>query len=905
MLLLVNYLTEQEWKQATIFSARLDLIGKQVEVLYKNYANALKNETVSFKIAKKNLESLLGEFTRILMTHTQLENPYQALLEAERYAVWLKGRQCYETQFFLPVKKEDDTLNDGITFSERPVYDQELLGLDYLNHDNFWFQSLKAWQQNFINDNRAVLSTCSIPAALRHIPGLANASFHHCQMNNKNVLTYFRHATQVPIDLLKEKKAKNEQFRITCLNIASQIRQSIEKRESQKTYNSLGEIIILTQSFLSPGKAAHLKARLMSDASDNDTNIYTLKEKAIRLFQNALANPDELIQADNSTFLFFTPEEREKKKQLYYKDFLNKWGLMTKENKTVQYKHYRPLKITLLSTNHPLNVLRHLEAYSLQNTHNELNTALLLGVIARYLTYSQLTHHYFRNNNQWDNKRLPQLLASWAHLELDTQLSELIERLTLCENGAKIANHNLFIIRCIKNLLTVDRKVFLDKNIVLLLDALQTLLSIPNGQGVLSLDERHKPQLRSIAEIVLVNCLNGIVWLACKSGKDRTGGAAAAADAAAIYYQQKKKFPHYQDNKQDREDYLTLLKEVLNSGHQQHIAFENAPGAQGLMRSIYFLPFDLKLDKNKVLRETQLASLNKLKAKKMSDKPFFYHKILKEGLRDIKDKTQKLTIDPHSTVGDWNQNWTHYFINGKSVATLRKHQPFENENDLSRFIGIHLLQEIQEETLKKYYEILVLYAFHQEGFLQAFSTLSLQTMNKYHHSLCLDHLDVHVNLSWLDKSKSIQIEEIGYAKKKKNSNGESAQLLKNEALILQTYSCIGLKFDSVKNRGYQLDVKIQNASVDCFNEPFKSIFLKELNFLEVFIGFIQSLLIAIKRHFDERFKKSCSVLDEKWLIKANSIFFQKPEGTDKWASKKDNEREFQNDFLNIRSHESR
>ena len=894
ILLLINYLTQQEWKQATIFSARLTLICNKIDVLYKNYVNNFKNEAItSFQVAKNSLENLLSAFIEILVVHTKLKDPAQALFEAERYAVWLKGRQCFETRFLLPMK-ENPGLKGWVVLNEAPVYDQELLRADYLNKDSFCFKSLAPWQRNFIRDNQNVLSGSAIPAALRNIPGLANVSFHNCKFNGKSALTYFRHATQVPIDFLKKKGTQNEQFRITCLNIASQIRQSIEKREAQKEFKLPGEIIILTQSLLSPGKAAYLKTTLISDASDNDATIYKLKEKAVCFFQNALMNPDELIQDDQIKLLFFTAEEQ---KQLHYKDFLKKWGLMAKENKTYQYKHHKPLKITLLSTNHPLNVLRHLEAYPLQDKYNELNTALLLGAIARYLACLQLTYTDLKKDSQWHTKGIPQILEVWARSVLNSQLNELIERLTVCEREKKSANHIPFITKCIGNLLTVDIKVFLDKNTILLLDALQTLLSMPNGQGVLTADARHKPQLRSVAEIFLVNCLSGIVWLACKSGKDRTGGASAAADAAAIYYQQKKKFPRYQDNKSDRADYLKLLNELLNSGHQQRIALENAPGAAGLIKAIYFLPKDLKLDKNTTLCETQLASLNKPKAKKISYKKFFYPNVLSEDLQDIKDKTFRLTMDKNSTLADWKKNWTHYFINGKNVAALRKHKVFENENDLSTFIEAHLLKKISEATLKKYYNALILYAFHQEGFPHAFSTLSLQAMNAHgQQRATLDQSMIQVNFSWLEVNGSIQIEEVGHYcyKREKDLNLEDAPLIEKEDCYFQTYSCILLKLREIKGRGYQLEVKIQNASAECLDEGIKSIFQKELNLLEVFLAFIQSLLRAIKRYFDEAFR-SFSVLDEKWLIKANSIFFQQPErAMEKASTEKNNERKLQN-----------
>ena len=82
------------------------------------------------------------------------------------------------------------------------------------------------------------------------------------------------------------------------------------------------------------------------------------------------------------------------------------------------------------------------------------------------------------------------------------------------------------------------------------MDALQTLLSIPATPGIftrllgavralLSILGirwgRHHQQLISSAEATILHCIGGTLWVACKSGKDRTGGASAAYDAAAAF----------------------------------------------------------------------------------------------------------------------------------------------------------------------------------------------------------------------------------------------------------------------------------------------------------------------------------------------------------------------------------
>ena len=49
MLLLIKYLTEQEWKLGNKFPARLDFISEQIERLYKNYADDFKKEKMPIK----------------------------------------------------------------------------------------------------------------------------------------------------------------------------------------------------------------------------------------------------------------------------------------------------------------------------------------------------------------------------------------------------------------------------------------------------------------------------------------------------------------------------------------------------------------------------------------------------------------------------------------------------------------------------------------------------------------------------------------------------------------------------------------------------------------------------------------------------------------------------------------
>ncbi len=57
MLLLVDYLTPQEWERGTIFPARLDSIKTEIEGLYKKCSNNLSGIS-SFEEGNKHFQTL-------------------------------------------------------------------------------------------------------------------------------------------------------------------------------------------------------------------------------------------------------------------------------------------------------------------------------------------------------------------------------------------------------------------------------------------------------------------------------------------------------------------------------------------------------------------------------------------------------------------------------------------------------------------------------------------------------------------------------------------------------------------------------------------------------------------------------------------------------------------------------
>ena len=858
MLLLITHLTDQDWKVGDRFPARLRLLAENIESIYKDYSDNL-HENASFTENKKHFNRFLEKYNNILLQHTTLENSFQSLLLAERCSVWKEGRECFKTS--VPLVQ-----------SETPLVDSETLRQEYekiSSESPLWFQRLALWQQDFIKANWKALYTKPIPSSLRSVPGVANLSRHDFFINNVEALTYFRHATPYPIDLLKQTDTEEEGFRLTCLNLASQIKLSLEHQFNKSNVGEIREAVILTQSLLSPGTAATFKSQHISDSSDNDTKIYEMKEKAVEYFQQAFQNPDTLINSEIKK-CFFT--EAEQGSALYYKDFLAKFGFVVQDNGCLEYKGHSFGKITLLSTNHPLNVLRRFGVHPEQSQRNDLNTALLLGAVERYLS-PLMTKKVARINVE---KRKP-------ISEVFKHFNSLLKELKDCAEKENISSDKKEdLIKMLEVILSSGERTEFDKNTLRLLDALQTLLSIPSGQGSLGVlgflgigDKQHRQSLVSAMEAIIINCIGATHWMACKSGKDRTGGASAACDAAAMFYELRGRYPRYEDA--DRALYLKLYKNLFESGHHQEVASQNALGASGLIKSNLFLPDDMKLDAQQVQLGTELARLNKPKGIHKGLAEVFNHQPLGKELQGMKHKIEKKDKGAAHILIDWQRGLKSesYFILGKSIKELRNGEEFKNEADLMDFIEVHLLNKIQDNNLKEYYLALRPFAFHQGGFSHVFSTLGFNFCNdvRLHSGTVYKQPDFKINFSPL--RHGVQIEEITTCteKFKPELDGNLVEVpLEEGGYHYQTHSCISVTLNPVENKGYKLQATIKSVVVDCEAEELKSYFFKKTGLLAVLTEFFASLVAALKGFFKGLgMPKSAKegVLDESWLNSLN------------------------------------
>jgi hypothetical protein len=76
--------------------------------------------------------------------------------------------------------------------------------------------------------------------------------------------------------------------------------------------------------------------------------------------------------------------------------------------------------------------------------------------------------------------------------------------------------------------------------------------------------------------------MGGVSTGNCKSSKDRKGVELMMADAMEVYYACYQKFPSYNDEGQDRQNFVTICADLYKSGHQLLIAHDNSPGSPGI-----------------------------------------------------------------------------------------------------------------------------------------------------------------------------------------------------------------------------------------------------------------------------------------------------------------------------------
>lgn len=125
----------------------------------------------------------------------------------------------------------------------------------------------------------------------------------------------------------------------------------------------------------------------------------------------------------------------------------------------------------------------------------------------------------------------------------------------------------------------------------------------------------------SSLEQLMILCSGGYSYGSCVSGKDRKAIELLHTDAMLLYKHYYRCWPKYTDTQENRQRFVELLTELYLSRHQQTLAAQNAPGAEGIKTPNCYLPGDVCASINLHLNiseglnnEDRLASDNEVKA---------------------------------------------------------------------------------------------------------------------------------------------------------------------------------------------------------------------------------------------------------------------------------------------------
>ncbi|MHB1222072.1 MAG: hypothetical protein ACYC0J_08750, partial [Gammaproteobacteria bacterium] len=111
---------------------------------------------------------------------------------------------------------------------------------------------------------------------------------------------------------------------------------------------------------------------------------------------------------------------------------------------------------------------------------------------------------------------------------------------------------------------------------------------------------------------LLVEAMGGMVSTNCKSGKDRTGFDDLYRQAILIYTERYGMLPRYDDQGDNRQQFINIFVPLFNSNKLQELAAGNTPGSFGLKDSARMLCRDIVGVLGKSYQQSnQLADMNK------------------------------------------------------------------------------------------------------------------------------------------------------------------------------------------------------------------------------------------------------------------------------------------------------
>ena len=154
-----------------------------------------------------------------------------------------------------------------------------------------------------------------------------------------------------------------------------------------------------------------------------------------------------------------------------------------------------------------------------------------------------------------------------------------------------------------------------------LLDDYKNVLESPMGSATI-LDYNGRELFLSSLEQLIMLTLGGASYGSCVSGKDRKAIELIHTDAMILYNLRYGAWPNFQDptSPENRVRFVNIVADLYVSRHQQELAGQNAPGADGIKTPWWYFPADIVEAINKRVgsdraleRDDQLATYNEVK----------------------------------------------------------------------------------------------------------------------------------------------------------------------------------------------------------------------------------------------------------------------------------------------------
>jgi hypothetical protein len=591
--LLVDHAAE-EMDREEFDAAKKALLHNDAETIHNRYVQMIAM-VGSFDEGFALFWGYLKELILFIQAELRLDErvAFKVLCQAEQFAIWQNGRQSLVTESRMRgfmIRQIEEPMCPLTT-------DQKSEYLRIKHHDwPFWSFPFTSWQKHFLKQQADILAEDEtsergrdIPASLRSVPGLANYSLHILEIRRSDgalVSDACRFCAATPVAIAVEDAS--ERHRLTKQNMMQIFDEPLKvlgerfltRWQPVITPGQVLEVPVLIQSLLSPTWLDTIFGFMYPQ--HNESRMIVEKEAAIDKVREKLIGQRSMIEIRQAE------------------------------------TNYR-LNPLLLSSNYPINFLRH-ETLLIKSrtTQNMQNGLILVQCVQAFI----------------DNIVLPKLMvdksekdeeSSVYHTKLFTHFSKhTLQKLinnnslflgltTIPLYGGKLKQFKQECNICL-NALNVKRLLrthsaaatFVQLRLTALqLHELKLMLNALKDYVVLYNTTRkwihHKELFLSGLEEIIVENLGGISFSASKDSRDRKGMQTLHTDAMLIYQQHYGALPIYNDLATNRRRFVEIFVDLFFSEHQQKHAGQNAPGSDGIkgltvlpfVRGMYMLPADV------------------------------------------------------------------------------------------------------------------------------------------------------------------------------------------------------------------------------------------------------------------------------------------------------------------------